>query len=62
MISPGGAATMAPMLGNLIKINLLFLVACLLGLPAKNYEDGFYGWSDSATNTIERGASWPAGS
>ncbi|MHC4938470.1 MAG: sulfurtransferase [Planctomycetota bacterium] len=36
------------------RSSIAFLVACLLGLPAKNYEDGFYGWSGCATNAIER--------
>ena len=38
------------------RSSIAFLVACLLGLPAKNYEDGFYGWSDCATNAIQRSA------
>jgi thiosulfate/3-mercaptopyruvate sulfurtransferase len=35
------------------RSSIAFLVACLLGLPAKNYEDGFYGWSGCAANAIE---------
>ncbi len=34
------------------RSSIAFLVACLLGLPAKNYEDGFYGWSDGEANEI----------
>jgi thiosulfate/3-mercaptopyruvate sulfurtransferase len=34
------------------RSSIAFLVACLLGLPAKNYEDGFYGWSRCDANAI----------
>lgn len=35
------------------RSSLSFLVATLLGLRAKNYDDGFYGWSWDDANSIE---------
>ena len=34
------------------RSSIAFLVACLLGLPAQNYEDGFYGWTRCSSNAI----------
>ena len=34
------------------RSSIAFLVACLLGLSAKNYEDGFFGWSRDSGNVV----------
>ncbi|MDA0768190.1 MAG: rhodanese-like domain-containing protein [Verrucomicrobia bacterium] len=37
------------------RSSISFLVALLLGLKAKNYDDGFYGWSWHEENAIALG-------
>ncbi len=36
------------------RSSIAFLIACLLGLRAKNYDSGFYGWSWNVNNEIVR--------
>lgn len=47
-----GRKTLVFYCGTGWRSSAAFLVACLLGLTAKNYEDGFYGWSRCDRNEI----------
>jgi len=52
-----GTTTLVFYCGTGWRSSLAFLAARLLGLRAKNYEDGFYGWSRGEGNEIALGAS-----